>query len=284
MTPKSAAAKAALKRQTPGPQIEKSAYEKAAEQGIDPRCIPIKLDAPAPVGQSLVYPSYPESDHETWRLLYARQRELLPGRACREFLDGVEMMSFPPNRIPALVHAHQVLNEATGWSVARVPGLLHEQDFFEYLARRVFPSTDYVRPREELDYTPAPDMFHDVFGHTPMITNRTFADFYQRIGQAAVNAEGEDRRRLERFYWFTVEFGLIRTDEGERIYGNGILSSYKEVRHSLTDEVEKVPFDVARITEQEYDVWHMQPLLFVIESFEQLAEGFDDWARSRGLL
>ena len=283
MTPKSAAAKAALD-QSPGPQIEKSAYEKAAEQGIDPRCIPIKLDAPAPVGQSLVYPSYPDADHETWGLLYTRQRELLPGRACREFLDGVELMGFPPNRIPALVHAHQVLSKTTGWSVARVPGLLHEQDFFGYLARRVFPSTDYIRPRKELDYTPAPDMFHDVFGHTPMITNPTFADFYQRIGQAAVNAEGADRRRLERFYWFTVEFGLIRTAEGERIYGNGILSSYKEVRHSLTEKVEKVPFDVARITEQEYDVWHVQPLLFVIESFEQLAEDFDSWARGRGLL
>jgi phenylalanine-4-hydroxylase len=118
----------------------------------------------------------------------------------------------------------------------------------------------------------------------PMITNPVFADFYQKIGQAAMAARGDDRRRLERIYWFTVEFGLIDTAEGLRIYGNGIISSFAEVQHSLTDKVKKKPFAPEVIAEQEYDVWHMQPLLFVIDSFEQLEDGFTGWAVSKGLL
>lgn len=261
-----------------------SAYEKAGQEHKDPRIVPIRLDGPVPEGEGISYPDYAESDHETWKLLYERQRRLLPARACDEYLEGLRMMGFPEGRIPALAQASKVLKKTTGWSVARIPGLLHERDFFSFLSRRVFPSTDYVRPRHELDYTPAPDLFHDVFGHMPMITLPAFADFYQRIGQVALRAEGQNRRRLERFYWFTVEFGLIRTPRGMRIYGNGILSSYTEARHSLTADVEVRDFDPGVITEQDYDVWHLQPLLFAIASFEQLAEGFYDWARSQNLL
>jgi len=117
-----------------------------------------------------------------------------------------------------------------------------------------------------------------------MITNQTFADFYQKIGEAALKARGKQRRQLERIYWFTVEFGLIDSNEGMRIYGNGILSSYEEVQYSLTDKVKKKPFEPEVIAEQEYDVWHMQPLLFVIDSFEQLETGFYKWAQGQGLL
>ena len=264
---------------------QRSAYESAATQPhADPRCKPIRLDARAPEGYEIEAPHYSPEEHETWRLLYARQRALLPGRAADEYLEGLARMGFPEETVPSLPAASAVLAETTGWTVARVPGLLHEADFFAHLARRVFPSTDYIRPRHEMDYTPAPDLFHDVFGHMPMITHRAFADFYQRLGAAALTARGEDRRRLERFYWFTVEFGLIRTRRGLRIYGNGILSSYAEARHSLTDGVAKLPFDADRIAEQDYDVWHLQPLLFVIDSFEQLADEFDAWAKRRRLL
>jgi len=256
-----------------------SAYEKAALDGGDPRCTPITLDRPIPIHDAIAYPAHTAEDHDTWRILYARQSELLKERACDEFLAGLERMSFVPSQIPALRDASRVLREATGWSVGRVPGLLHERDFFAHLAERVFPATDTIRPRHELDYTPAPDLFHDVFGHTPMITNPVFADFYQRMGQAALEARGDDRRRMERFYWFTVEFGLIRTPCGLRVYGNGILSSYAEVQHALSDAVEKLEFDPERLTAQDYDVWHLQDRLYVIESFEQLAEGFDLWVR-----
>jgi phenylalanine-4-hydroxylase len=192
-------------------------------------------------------------------------------------------MGFPEDRIPALCDVSSVLVATTGWDVARVPGMLHEEDFFGLLAKRVFPSTDYIRPRHEMAYTPAPDLFHDIFGHTPLITNPMFADFYQRLGATALRARGANRRRLERFYWFTVEFGMIRTAGGLRIYGNGILSSRAEVDHCLTGNVAVLPFDADRIAEQEYDVRHLQPLLFAIDSFDQLVTEFDFWARRTGL-
>jgi len=263
---------------------QRSAFDKAADDALDPRCIPIKLDGPPPVGDQIAYPEYSDEEHEIWKILFARQQKLLVGRGCQEYLDGLKVMAFPDERIPGLADSSRSLAKAVNWQVSRTPGLLHEEDFFSQLARRVFPSTDYIRTREEMDYTPAPDMFHDVFGHMPMITNPVFADFYQKIGQAALAAEGDDRRRLERIYWFTVEFGLIDTAEGMRIYGNGILSSFAEVKYSLTDKVKKLAFVPEAIAEQEYDVWHMQPLLYVIDSFEQLDEGFTSWAVSRGLL
>ncbi len=261
-----------------------SAFEKAGLAGEDPRVVPIKLEGPAPEGDDIEYPDYPEEDQETWKILFKRQKELLPGKACEEYMTGLELMNFPEDRIPYLGDVGRVLQKTTNWQVARVPGLLFEGDFFSRLARRVFPSTDYIRPRHELDYTPAPDLFHDIFGHTPMITNPAFADFYQKIGEASMKAEGADRRRLERIYWFTVEFGLIQTPQGTRIYGNGIISSFAETKHSLTDKVEKRPAIMDKMAEQEYDVWHMQPLLFVIDSFEKLEQDFYDWARKKGLL
>jgi phenylalanine-4-hydroxylase len=261
-----------------------SAYEKAALGGNDPRVVPLRLASAVPEGDAIGYPGYSEEDQETWRILYERQRALLPGRACEEYLQGLALMQFPEERIPALRDAGRVLERSTRWQIARIPGLLHERDFFGFLARRVFPSTDYIRPRSELDYTPAPDLFHDLFGHTPMITLPAFADFYQEVGRAALSAEGPSRRRIERFYWFTVEFGLIRTAAGLRIYGNGILSSFREAQYCLTEAVDVRPFDPSRIVEQDYDVWHMQPLLFAIDSFEQLQQEFRQWAGSEGLL
>ncbi len=263
---------------------ELSAYEKAGEAQNDPRCIPQTLDAPPPVGAEIRYPGYSDTDQETWNLLFSRQMSLLPGRAGQDFLNGVAALGMESSAIPALRSLSERLEAATGWRVARVPGLLHERDFFTLLSRRIFPSTDYIRSREELDYTPAPDLFHDIFGHMPMLTQPAFADFYQLFGQAALEAEGKDRPRLERFHWFTVEFGLIRQSEGMRIFGAGILSSKNEVTHALSDGVTVAPFAPERIVAQEYDVWHLQDVLFALDSFEQLVEGFRAWTRSRGLL
>jgi phenylalanine-4-hydroxylase len=261
-----------------------SAYEKAAEEGIDPRCIPQRLTGPVPEHDEIQYPDYPESDQETWRFLFNRQMEFLPGRVCEEYLTGAKILNFSPDRIPALRDLSHVFNKTTGWKIARVPGLIHEQNFFEMLRRKVFPSTDYIRGKEELDYTPAPDLFHDMFGHMPLLTDINFASFYQMFGEAALNAEGEDRKFLETLHWFTVEFGLIKQPEGMRIYGAGIISSKGEVQHALSDEVKVYDFDVERIINQEYDVWHLQPVLFAIDSFSQLEEGFKTWTKSRGLL
>ncbi len=263
-----------------------SAFERAGQDGSDPRCRPIRLTEPAPLGQAISYPDYSDEDQRTWHRLWRRQIDLLDRDhlACDAFLDGLAALDFDPDRIPDLRDVDKVLQATVGWHAARVPGLLHERDFFAFLAKRVFPCTDYIRPPHELDYTPAPDLFHDIFGHTPMITNPVFARFYELMGQAALRAGPEDARRLERFYWFTVEFGLIREHGKTCVFGNGILSSHGESKHCLGNQVERRPFDAASIVEQDYDVWHYQDLLFVIDSFEQLAEGFDVWARGRELL
>ncbi|MBR9977004.1 MAG: phenylalanine 4-monooxygenase [Bacteroidetes bacterium] len=264
--------------------VTKSAYDKYAEQeDVDPRCIPIKLDGPVPEHDAIEYPDYPAHDHETWSTLYMRQAEQLPGRACEEYLEGMRLLGLTPNRIPVLRDISLTLNEMVGWRVARIPGLLDTNDFFSFMARAHFPSTDYIRQPHEIEYTPAPDCFHDMFGHMPTLTNPFFSKFFQYFAQTFLRVSDPlDIRRLERFYWFTVEFGLINTSIGPRIYGAGILSSPKEVLHSLSGEVEVIDFHPERLGAQEYEVWHLQPLLFAIESFEQLESEFRAWARLKG--
>ncbi|HEX7356806.1 MAG TPA: phenylalanine 4-monooxygenase [Ignavibacteriaceae bacterium] len=268
------------------PKEEKiiSAYEKAAQEGIDPRCIPQKLEKPVPEHDEIVYPDYTEEEQLNWKFLYNRQMKFLPGRACDEYLEGARNLNLSEDKIPYLKNLSHIFNALTGWKVARVPGLIHEQDFFELLRRKVFPSTDYIRSKEELDYTPAPDLFHDIFGHMPLLTNKNFASFYQMFGEAALKAEGMNRKYLETFHWFTVEFGLIRNPEGMRIYGAGIVSSLGEVQSALSDKVEVKDFDPEKIVLQEYDVWHLQPVLFAIDSFQQLENGFKEWAKKAGIL
>jgi phenylalanine-4-hydroxylase len=271
-----------LDASAPVPDAPLSAYEKGG--GDDPRCVPHSLDARPPIGDEIVAPAYPEGDQQNWRFLFERQMSLLPGRAGQDYLDGVATLGMTADAIPHLADLSRNMEAAAGWRIARIPGLLHERDFFGLLAERVFPSTDYIRGTEELDYTPAPDCFHDMFGHMPMLTEPAFADFYHLFGQAALHAAGDDRQSLERLHWFTVEFGLIRQGDGQRIFGAGILSSKDEVGHALSDAVEKVPFSVERVIAQDYDVWHLQPLLFVLDSFDQLATDFRAWAVGRGLL
>ncbi len=261
-----------------------SAYEKAAAEGIDPRCIPQKLNGPVPEGNQITYPNYPDSDHEIWKFLFERQMKYLPGRVCNEYLDGTKKLNFTPDKIPSLKKLSKVFTKTTGWKIARVPGLIDVDDFFDLLKRKVFPSTDYIRSKDELDYTPAPDLFHDMFGHMPLLTDPDFASFYQKFGEAALHAKGNDRKELESFHWFTVEFGLIKKEEGMRIYGAGIISSLGEVQHALADEVEVLDFNPEKMVKQQYDVWHLQPTLFAIESFEHLKKGFNEWTKSKGLL
>lgn len=267
---------------TPATPSPNSRPETTTQDGSDPRCVPIKLQGPIPVGDEIAYPDYTAEQHAVWRDLFTRQLTLLPGRAADEYLSGLVALDLDRTRIPALAEVSRTLERATGWRVARTPGLLDAHDFFSHLARRIFPCTDYVRGRGELDYTPAPDCFHDIFGHTPMIMHPRFADFYQRIGEAALACkDAATEEALTRIYWFTVEFGLVRNRGGLRIYGNGIISSYGETQHSLTDKVEKRPFDPDAVAATPYDIWHFQDVLFIIDSFDQLGDAFDGWVRRR---
>ncbi len=264
--------------------FSKSAYEKYAEQeDVDPRCIPIKLEAAVPEHEAIEYPEYPEHDHETWKTLYSRQVQQVPGRACKEYLEGMRILGLQADRLPSLRDISLTLDEMVGWRVARIPGLLDTNDFFSFMARAHFPSTDYIRQPDELEYTPAPDCFHDIFGHMPTLTNPFFSKFFQYFSQVFLRvSDPKEIRQLERFYWFTVEFGLINTEAGRRIYGAGILSSPKEVPYSLSDAVEVIDFNPERIGAQDYEVWHLQPLLFAIDSFEQLESEFRSWAKQKG--
>jgi phenylalanine-4-hydroxylase len=230
------------------------------------------------------YPNYTDEEHETWSLLYKKQMELLPGRACGEFLEGLSKLNFNPQKIPYLGDVSEVLKKSTGWNLVRVEGLVPEKEFFELLAKKEFPSTDFIRVRGDLNYTPAPDMFHDLFGHMSMITNPTFAKFFQAMGKAGAKAQGDVLKEVQKLYWFTVEFGLIQGQGEKRIYGSGILSSPGEVVYCLTDKVKVYPFDVSAIIKQDYDIWHMQEELFAIESFEQLEKEFISFGQKRALL
>lgn len=230
-------------------------------------------------------PNYTAEEHETWALMYERQMKALPGRASEAYLKALQYLNLPKDRIPTLKEVSEKLFKATGWRVTRVEGLVPEKEFFECLSQKLFPCTDFIRPRAELEYTPSPDMFHDIFGHLPLITNQTFADFYEFYGKAALKASGDELTRLQRIYWFTVEFGLIETpEEGLRIYGSGILSSVGEVPYCLGDKVKRHRFDFDEVGNQYFEIHHMQDDIFVIPGFEWLLTNFKKYAIAHSLI
>jgi phenylalanine-4-hydroxylase len=232
-------------------------------------------------------PQYTDIEHDTWSRLMHHQLELWPTRAAPEFLDGIHNIAFPEDHIPKLSEISDRLQTYCGWRLTRVDGIVADEDFFFLLSQKIFPSTDFIRKPEDFGYTPAPDMFHDLIGHTPLLTHKRFARFFELFGQAGLSAFRSDhplKHCLAKFYWFTVEFGLIRHHEGLRIYGAGILSSVNEVGYSLSDKTKKHLFDPEVIAHRSYDFWHMQDDLFVIENFDQLEQGFYHWAKTHQLL
>jgi phenylalanine-4-hydroxylase len=220
--------------------------------------------------------SYGADDHATWATLYARQREILPGRACDEFLAAQDAMGMTPDRIPKFADLNEVLHAATGWTLIGVEGLLPELDFFDHLANRRFPVTWWIRRPDQIDYIEEPDLFHDLFGHVPLLMNPVFADYMQAYGQGGVKAHAigpEALQQLTRLYWYTVEFGLIRQADGLRIYGSGIVSSKGESIHCLDSAApNRIGFDLARIMRTRYRIDTFQKTYFVIDSFEQLMD------------
>ncbi|NLC62256.1 MAG: phenylalanine 4-monooxygenase [Gammaproteobacteria bacterium] len=220
---------------------------------------------------------YSDDDHQTWATLYARQREILPGRACREFLEAQDAMGMTADRIPKFSDLNVELRRATGWELIGVEGLLPELDFFDHLANRRFPVTWWIRRPDQIDYIEEPDLFHDLFGHVPLLMNPMFSDYMQAYGRGGLKAHGigaEALQALTRLYWYTVEFGLINTPEGMRIYGAGIVSSKGESIYSLeSDAPNRIGFDVERIMRTRYRIDTYQKTYFVIDSFEQLMRG-----------
>jgi phenylalanine-4-hydroxylase len=220
--------------------------------------------------------TYSSTDHEVWATLFERQREVLVGRASDEFLRTQGAMGMTPDRIPKFDDLNRMLRQTTGWELVGVEGLLPELTFFDHLANRRFPVTWWIRKPEQLDYLAEPDLFHDLFGHVPLLMNPIFADYMQAYGRGGVKAHGigpEALVNLTRLYWYTVEFGLIKQDDGLRIYGSGIVSSKGESIHCLESNApNRIGFDLERIMRTRYRIDTYQKTYFVIDSYEQLME------------
>jgi phenylalanine-4-hydroxylase len=219
-----------------------------------------------------VWDAYTPEEHAVWDLLYKRQAALLPGRTTDDFLEGLQKLSLNDGGIPDLEKLNPKLEALTGWTVVMVPHLVPDDVFFEHLANRRFPAGRFIRKREQLDYLQEPDIFHDIFGHVPLLTQPVFADYMQAYGQGGLRALRHNAlKNLARLYWYTVEFGLIQTPEGLRHYGAGIVSSYGEAQFSLeSDSPHRIKFDLMRVMQTDYKIDDYQDCYFVINSFDEL--------------
>jgi phenylalanine-4-hydroxylase len=218
--------------------------------------------------------AYKPEEHAIWRTLFARQARLLRDRAAPEFLDGVARLGVAADAIPDFRRLNDVLGRATGFQIVAVPGLVPDDVFFDHLAHRRFPSTCFIRRPEQLDYIEEPDVFHDIFGHVPLLVNPVFADYMEAYGKGGLKALKQGAlEKLSRLYWYTVEFGLIATPAGLRIYGSGIVSSKGESEYCLDDPApNRLGFDLLRIMRTRYRIDAFQETYFVIDSFDQLFE------------
>jgi len=218
--------------------------------------------------------AYGPGEHQVWNTLYERQAALLPGRACDPFLKGLEALDLHKGGIPDFARMNVELNRLTGWSVVAVPGLVPDDVFFDHLANRRFPAGQFIRRADQLDYLQEPDIFHDVFGHVPMLTDPVFADYMEAYGKGGLRALGLGQlHQLARLYWYTVEFGLLQTDAGVRIYGAGIVSSRAESIFALDDpSPNRLGFDLERVMRTPYRIDDFQQVYFVIPSLQALLD------------
>jgi len=216
--------------------------------------------------------AYTADEHAVWDLLYERQMEVLPGRAADEFLSGLKALDLHQGGIPDFEKMSDELEALTGWRVVAVPGLVPDEVFFDHLANRRFPAGNFIRKREELDYLEEPDVFHDVFGHVPMLTDPIFADYMEAYGKGGLRSlKYGGLKNLAALYWYTVEFGLINTDKGMRIYGAGIVSSRTESIFALeAPSPNRIGFDLKRVMTTDYRIDDFQQTYFVIDSYKQL--------------
>ncbi|WP_338872465.1 phenylalanine 4-monooxygenase [Spirosoma sp. SC4-14] len=220
------------------------------------------------------YSQYTADDQAVWQLLFERQMAQLPGKASQAYLDGIVATGFRADRIPDFERdLNPRLQQLTGWRVSAVEGLIPNRAFFDLMANRNFPATTWLRRRNQLDYLPEPDMFHDTFGHVPMLSNQAFCDFLASLSRIALRFVDHEPAidMISRLYWYTVEFGLIEESEELRIYGGGILSSVGETTYSLySPHPRRLPYNVSKLLQTPYVIDHFQEQYFVIQSFEQL--------------
>jgi len=228
-----------------------------------------KYEAKVPDENGII--PYTDGEHSVWADLYERQMEIIPGRVCDEFLQGLESLNLPSDRIPQPEEVSDVLRRETGWEVAPVPALINFDRFFKLLSEKKFPAASFIRSRDEMDYLQEPDIFHEIFGHTAMLTHQAFADFTEAYGKAGVTASKQERIFLARLYWFTVEFGLLRGTDGVRIYGGGIASSPGETLYATeSPDAIRRPFDPIDALRTPYRIDIYQTVYYVLDDMNDL--------------
>ncbi|WP_306253474.1 phenylalanine 4-monooxygenase [Parvularcula sp. IMCC14364] len=222
--------------------------------------------------------NYTDEEHGTWDILYERQVKLLPGYAEQSFIDGLKLLDLGRGGIPKFDQISDELEKLTGWRIVAVPCLVPDDIFFDHLANRRFPAGNFIRQRDQLDYIQEPDVFHDIFGHVPLLANPVFADYMEAYGKGGLRSLNYDcLKNLAALYWYTVEFGLIKTPDGLRIYGAGIVSSASETRFSLKDaSPNRLDYDLERVMRTDYRIDDFQQTYFVIDSYESLFQSTVD--------
>jgi phenylalanine-4-hydroxylase len=217
------------------------------------------------------YILYTPEEDRVWHDLYKRQIKIIEGRGCDEYMRGLELLNMPPDRVPQCEDISKILRRETGWAVAPVAAIIPFDEFFKLLANRQFPAASFIRTREELDYLKEPDIFHEVFGHCPLLTDPTYANFVQKYGEIGLHADAKDRALIARLFWFTIEFGLVNTEKGLRIYGAGILSSKEETIYALESKLpQRKPFDPLDALRTPYRYDELQKTYFVLNNYHQL--------------
>jgi len=216
---------------------------------------------------------YTDLENSTWERLIDRQLVNIKNRCCDEYLDGLSILNLSQKKIPQHNEVSEILKKETGWGVEVVPAIIPADEFFKLLANKKFPVASFIRIPEEFDYLEEPDIFHEIFGHCPLLTNQNYADFMQWYGELALGLTPKDRNRLFRLFWFTIEFGLIKQQNGFKAYGGGILSSPKETIHAIENpEVIRKPLQALESLRTPFRIDIVQPLYFYIEKFEDLFE------------
>lgn len=230
---------------------------------------------------STAVPYFSQKDHDTWRTLYANQTPLRDQQVIPEFSDGLKLLEISENQIPNLELVNQKLKKITGWQGVFVKGFEGPETFYQMLANKKFPIGSFIRDAKDLSYTPEPDIFHDLYGHIPLYTIPEYAKFSEDFGRRGMKYLNSAKisEEFQSLFWFTIEFGLLKTKNGLRIFGSGIASSFSECKYALSGQPELVPFDIEKIREQKFRIDIIQNKLFVLESVDQLYGCLDDFEK-----
>ena len=219
-----------------------------------------------------IYKNYTREDYKVWKILFNKRLENLQGIVAEEFLIALKNLNFKAEKIPNFIEINNILRSTTGWSIETVPNISPPEEFFSFLSMKKFTATCWLRSIDQIDYLEEPDMFHDVFAHVPLLSNKDYTNFFKEMGEIAVSVTEEPKKleKLQRIYWFTIEFGLIKKNNDFKIYGAGIISSDEESKNVLSKKSRKLEFDVKKVMNQPFRIDVVQDTYYYINSFEQL--------------